>query len=963
MPLDRAFHVVGGDGSIYFGNSGDDTVYALDAGTGQVRWRCATDGPVRFAPALWKDRVLVASDDGHLYALAAKDGSVEWRHRGGPGHEKRLGNERMISKWPARGGPVVVDDTVYYAAGIWPSDGVYLYAIDALSGVVRWKNDDSGSIEMPQPHGGANAESGVAAQGYLLIGGLQVAGDEGAKPLEGTQIELPPLEKFRPGLIGPSLLVPTGRAIPAAFDRGTGKFQYFHLQQYGQRGGAPSMAAGSYFFNSGIAFDVRTGKESQKLGEGPIAATADGLVRSTGNQVAGYRWVHTEMPDRRGEAVRSVGLKPLWSVKDVDARAEMIVAGDRVICGGKDRVGIIDPSQQKVVWSADVEGTAYSLAVCDGQLLVSTDAGHIYCFAPGKPKQSPAIVTDRIEISPYEENPKLASAAAAILRNFGHDEGYCLDFGCGDGQLTYELARRSRLRIWAIDANAENVALARQRFLAAGLYGTRVVVHQARLDDTGYPDYFADLIVSRRALETGASELPAAEYERFLRPAGGISLLGKAGELARAERSPLPGSGTWTHQYASAANSLCSADERVQGTLGMLWFRDVDTQMPQRHGRGPGPLYDAGRLYSLGLEELVCLNAYNGRVLWKHPLPGILKAYDGDELMGAAGTGSNYCLAAGSVYVRRDDHCLRIDAATGELLGTFVAPRQEDGKPGVWGYIACEGGLLLGSLANREHVVTYRYVDRGGDMSKLLTESATLFALDAKTGELKWRYDAKDSIRHNAIAVGGGVVYLIDRPLAMFDRTREKQPTEHPTGALLALDAASGEVRWKNDKEIFGTMLALSPEHGTLLMSYQPTRFRLVSEIGGWMAAFATADGKRRWEKKANYESRPLINNYTIYAQGGAWDLLTGEERKFDFRRSYGCGVLAGSRHMLLFRSATLGYYDVSGKRKTENFGGMRPGCWINAIAAGGLVLVPDASAGCQCSYLNQSWFALEPRP
>jgi hypothetical protein len=129
------------------------------------------------------------------------------------------------------------------------------------------------------------------------------------------------------------------------------------------------------------------------------------------------------------------------------------------------------------------------------------------------------------------------------------------------------------------------------------------------------------------------------------------------------------------------------------------------------------------------------------------------------------------------------------------------------------------------------------------------------------------------------------------------------------------------------------------------------------------MAAFAAADGKRRWERKASYESRPLINDYTIYAQGGAWDLLTGEERKFDFRRSYGCGVLAGSRHMLLFRSATLGYYDLSGKRKTENFGGMRPGCWINAIAVGGLVLVPDASAGCQCSYLNQSWFALEPHP
>lgn len=39
--------------------------------------------------------------------------------------------------------------------------------------------------------------------------------------------------------------------------------------------------------------------------------------------------------------------------------------------------------------------------------------------------------------------------------------------------------------------------------------------------------------------------------------------------------------------------------------------------------------------------------------------------------------------------------------------------------------------------------------------------------------------------------------------------------------------------------------------------------------------------------------------------------------------------------------------------------GGIRPGCWINALPVGGLVLVPDAWAGCQCSYQNRSWMAL----
>ena len=118
-------------------------------------------------------------------------------------------------------------------------------------------------------------------------------------------------------------------------------------------------------------------------------------------------------------------------------------------------------------------------------------------------------------------------------------------------------------------------------------------------------------------------------------------------------------------------------------------------------------------------------------------------------------------------------------------------------------------------------------------------------------------------------------------------------------------------------------------------------------------------NGKQLWEVKANYESRPMINDRTIYAQGGAWDLLSGEPVAFHFSRSYGCGVLAGSSNMLLFRSATLGYFDFAENKTVSSYGGMRPGCWINALPAGGIVLCPDASSGCRCSYLNKAWIAL----
>jgi len=51
------------------------------------------------------------------------------------------------------------------------------------------------------------------------------------------------------------------------------------------------------------------------------------------------------------------------------------------------------------------------------------------------------------------------------------------------------------------------------------------------------------------------------------------------------------------------------------------------------------------------------------------------------------------------------------------------------------------------------------------------------------------------------------------------------------------------------------------------------------------------------------------------------------------------------SLQMLVFRSATLGNFDLTGTRRTENYGGIRSGCWINAIPAGELILMADATS------------------
>ena len=213
----------------------DGSVTAYDTASGDELWRFDADGPVRFAPIAWRERLYFGSDDGYLYCLQVDDGSLVWRRRGGPSDRKLLGNERLISTWPVRGAPVIEDGTLYFAAGIWPFMGIFLHAVDASSGEPIWTNDGDGSRYMLQPHN-TDAFAGVAPQGPLVVQGER-------------------------------LLVPGGRSVPACSDRHTGQLQYYQLAENGKRGGGWSVAAvDELLLNGGAVFDLRNEKYLGALG-------------------------------------------------------------------------------------------------------------------------------------------------------------------------------------------------------------------------------------------------------------------------------------------------------------------------------------------------------------------------------------------------------------------------------------------------------------------------------------------------------------------------------------------------------------------------------------------------------------------------------------------------------------------------------------------------------------------------
>jgi outer membrane protein assembly factor BamB len=235
MHTDRAFHVVVSDQTAIFGSSVDHLLRALDTRTGKLRWRFFADGPIRFAPYIDGDRVYFGADDGYVYCLQLKDGDLLWRYRPSPADEHVIGNSRMVSLWPVRTGLIVDEGIIYVGAGVFPYEGLYICAIDAKTGKEIWKNDTAGDLAWGLQYGG------MAPQGYLL------ASDS-------------------------TLYVPSGRGMPAAFDRQDGHFLRF-LSQGGKTGGSwalmdqDKLIAGvnSQGNPAKIVFDEKTGKRQGDL--------------------------------------------------------------------------------------------------------------------------------------------------------------------------------------------------------------------------------------------------------------------------------------------------------------------------------------------------------------------------------------------------------------------------------------------------------------------------------------------------------------------------------------------------------------------------------------------------------------------------------------------------------------------------------------------------------------------------
>jgi outer membrane protein assembly factor BamB len=126
------------ESAVYFG-SGDGNLYALDAGTGALRWKFKTGDVLHASPAYADGVLFFGSWDSYFYAVDAKSGKQKWRFHGG--EDALIHNQVGFQSSPA------VAQGIVYTGG----RDAQLYALDAANGKQRWKIDNALSWVITSP--------------------------------------------------------------------------------------------------------------------------------------------------------------------------------------------------------------------------------------------------------------------------------------------------------------------------------------------------------------------------------------------------------------------------------------------------------------------------------------------------------------------------------------------------------------------------------------------------------------------------------------------------------------------------------------------------------------------------------------------------------------------------------------------------------------------------------------------
>ena len=539
--------------------------------------------------------------------------------------------------------------------------------------------------------------------------------------------------------------------------------------------------------------------------------------------------------------------------------------------------------------------------------------------------------------------------ARQILDATGVKGGLVVHLGCGDGQLTAALRAGDAYVVHGLDADAANVAKAREHIQGLGLYGD-VSVDLWTGDRLPYVDNLVNLLVADTL-----GGVPMAEVMRVLAPGGAACVGGKK------TIKPWPDTmDQWSHYLHDAGNNAVAEDTLVGPPRSMrwvappLWLRSHETPsgfeaMVSSGGR-MFYIFDEGLI---GITDqrlperwaLICRDAFNGKLLWKRPVePWGWPQWAAEKFEGQSWTTiragrttlpeeNQRCLVADGdrLYATLGYHAPLsiLDAATGKVLATV----KETGP--VTEMVASEGIVVVHSAPPSEG----RKVGRGA-------AEAALIAVNGRTGKVLWRRETA-ALKSLFLAVDQGrVVYQAGTD-------------------LVCLGLKDGKDQWQaSPRETKG--ITLVAHDGVVLIRGGNTLEARDAATGAplWLQKIMSVEGAARvdvfvadglvWPGIVSADADGKPKNKTPHTLAVGYDLRTGEEKKRIFVES----LRSPEHHHRCYRNKATERYVITGYEGCEFFdltgdahsqdNWVRGACKLGIMPANGLLYVPPDQCFCQ---------------
>ncbi len=530
------------------------------------------------------------------------------------------------------------------------------------------------------------------------------------------------------------------------------------------------------------------------------------------------------------------------------------------------------------------------------------------------------------------------------------DRGIVAIIGLTDDRVedVIQRCKESELTVYVQTSDTKLANEARKAANEADLLGRRLFIQTGSPRSIHLGDNVADRIVVIHVDDEGPSR---SELLRALRPRG-IAIIGEE-EIVK----PVPeGIDDWSHPYHGPDNNPQSKDALVRGSLRTQFIGYPKfSPMPEQSVVAGGRIYKAmGHIahkanQNAMLNTLLCINAYNGTILWKRPLsPGFMLH-------------RNTMIATDdALYLGDHESCKIIDGETGELRDEIkVDPAISDGP--VWKWMAMRDGVLYAMVGNPEvKIETQRAIRRGlghwpwgmwdghdyNDPRTSFGFGRTLVAIDSKTQERLWDYRDDDFLDARAICMNDTQIFCFcpEKFLASIDRYTGKLLWKSTDRQLL--DAIAGNEGAQHYVTGYATTCYMKCNEDYLFFA-GPQRSRMV--------VASAKDGTLAW-------THPTGNLQLVLRDDGIWaagpqksengvklDYDSGEVlATFPARRA--CTRATGCADSIFYRANGGTVRVLTESNTAQHIDPMRPPCQDGVIVAGGHLYWGPWMCGCQLS-------------